>query len=119
MNRIVYVLMGCAGIAMTAFLVIKEIQSDEKSPVITFDENAVVSYGAGCDSSVLLTGVHVTDNVDGDVSESLVVENVYDFGNGPEPAVYSFDTVKKRGHLHPFSDNKWVYYGWHEGVIFD
>lgn len=38
---------------------------------------------------------------------------------GPEPAVYSFDTKHKKGHLHPYSDNDWVYYGWHEGVIFD
>ena len=59
------------------------------------------------------------DNPDRPVKHGGVYYGLYDFGNGPEPAVYSFDTVKKRGHLHPFSDNKWVYYGWHEGVIFD
>lgn len=53
------------------------------------------------------------------VSHGGVYYGLYDFGNGLEPAVYSFDTVRKRGHLHPYSDNAWVFYGWHEGVILD
>jgi len=53
------------------------------------------------------------------VSHGGVYYGLHDFGKGPEPAVYSFDTKHKKGHLHPYSDNDWVYYGWHEGVIFD
>lgn len=53
------------------------------------------------------------------VSHGGVYYGLYDFGKGPEPAVYSFDTKHKKGHLHPYSDNDWVYYGWYEGVIFD
>ena len=53
------------------------------------------------------------------VSHRGVYYGLYDFGNGLEPAVYSFDTVRKRGQLHPYSDNAWVFYGWHEGVILD
>ncbi len=89
MNKVVYILMGCAGIAMIAFLVIKEVRSDDQAPVITFDENIVVTYSAGSDTSVLLNGVQVVDNVDGDVSENLVVENIYDFGNGQIKVSYA------------------------------
>ena len=53
------------------------------------------------------------------VSHGGVYYGLHDFGKDPEPAVYSFDTKHKKGHLHPYSDNDWVYYGWHEGVIFD
>lgn len=48
-----------------------------------------------------------------------VYYGLYDFGDGLVPAVYSFNTKEKKGHLHPYTDNDWVYYGWHEGVIFD
>ena len=53
------------------------------------------------------------------VSHGGVYYGLHDFGKDPEPAVYSFDTKHKKGHLHPYSDNDWVYYGWYEGVIFD
>ena len=48
-----------------------------------------------------------------------VYAGLYDFGNGPEPAVYSFNTKRDVGNLRPLSDVDWVYYGWHMGVVLD
>lgn len=89
MNKIVYILMGCAGLAMVAFLVIKEFQADEQAPQILVDENVVVDYSPGCSESVLLTGVKAQDNADGDITEDVIVENVYDFGNGQVKVSYA------------------------------
>ena len=55
----------------------------------------------------------------GKVSHGGVYYGLYDFGDGPEHAVYSFNTKKKCGNLRPFSDLEWVYYGWHQGVVLD
>ena len=55
----------------------------------------------------------------GKKSHGGVYYGLYDFGDGPEHAVYSFNTEKKYGNLRRFSDLAWVYYGWHQGVILD
>lgn len=56
---------------------------------------------------------------EGKISHGGVYYGLYDFGNGLEHAVYSFNTAKNRGNLRPFSDQHWVYYGWHQGVILE
>lgn len=48
-----------------------------------------------------------------------VYAGLYDFGNGPEPAVYSYNTKRDVGNLRPLTDVDWVYYGWHMGVVLD
>lgn len=56
---------------------------------------------------------------EGRIAHGGVYYGLYDFGNGLEHAVYSFNTVKNCGNLRPFSDQDWVYYGWHQGVILE
>lgn len=89
MNKIVYILMGCAVLAMIGFLVFKEVNEDEVAPQIVIDESVKVNYTPGCDSSVLLAGVSAVDDVDGEIKEDLVVENVYDFENGRVKVIYA------------------------------
>ena len=48
-----------------------------------------------------------------------VYAGLYDFGNGLEPAVYSFNTTTNCGNLAPYTRNNWQYYGWHEGILAD
>lgn len=88
MKKIIYVLLGCVGLAMVSFLVFKEIKADDQAPQIIIDEKAVINYSTGCDTEILLTGVQVLDNVDGNITEELVVENVYDFNNGQAKIIY-------------------------------
>ncbi len=74
----------------------------------------------------LIVGMVVGTPMDGAFDDGLYhVEHVgvyagyYDFGKGPVPAVYSFNTDTNRVNLRPFTDNNWKYYGWHEGVVLD
>lgn len=64
------------------------VSMDRKGPVITYPKEAVVTYEEGTDRSVLLKDVTAYDEKDGDVSDSLVVEDVYDFNNGVAKVVY-------------------------------
>jgi hypothetical protein len=48
-----------------------------------------------------------------------VYAGLHDFGDGPEPAVYSYNTKRDVGNLRPLTDVDWVYYGWHMGVVLD
>ena len=74
----------------------------------------------------LIVGMVVGTPMDGAFDDGLYhVEHVgvyagyYDFGKGPVPAVYSFNTDTNRVNLRPFTDNSWKYYGWHESVVLD
>ena len=58
-------------IAITVFVLMLK---DTKAPEITFTEVPV--YYEGDDDSVLLQGVKATDNKDGDVSDSVVIDHV-------------------------------------------
>ena len=50
-----------------------------------------------------------------------IYAGLHNFGKGPEPAVYSFNTDTNCRNLRPFSSYKdpWVYFGWHKGTILD
>lgn len=65
-------------------------------------------------------GLLGTEKGDG-VGHGGVYAGLHDFGDGPEHAVYSFNTKTKRGNLRRFTDvpADWVYYGWHGGVVLD
>ena len=71
--------------------------------------------------SGLVIGMILGTHQDGPkfVKHGGVYAGLHDFGNGLEPAVYSFDTVHNVGNLRPYNDNDWAYFGWHKGVVLD
>ena len=62
------------GLFFTAF-------SDKEGPVITIDNSKELVYQEGDDESILLQGVSATDKKDGDVSETLRIDNILVDGN--------------------------------------
>lgn len=52
------------------------LQADRTGPLIQFPDETV-TYKEGRDISVLLDGVTATDDQDGDVTDSLVIEDVF------------------------------------------
>ena len=70
----------------------------------------------------MILGTPMKDNPDDGlyhIEHVGVYAGLYDFGNGLEPAVYSFNTTKNRGNPAPYTSNNWQYYGWHEGILAD
>ena len=51
--------------------------SDRKGPEIEIPSGADVTYEEGSDTASLLEGVTATDDKDGDVTDSLVIENIF------------------------------------------
>lgn len=66
-------LLCIVGAALAAHLY---MQKDREGPVITVPEDAIL-YQEGEDTAQLLKGVTAKDAVDGDVSDSLIVEGTY------------------------------------------
>lgn len=52
------------------------IEQDREGPIITVDDTDQLSWYSGMEKSKLLSGVTAVDNVDGDVTDSLVVESI-------------------------------------------
>ena len=53
------------------------VSSDRKGPEIEVPSSADVTYKEGSDTASLLEGVTATDDKDGDVTSSLVIENIF------------------------------------------
>jgi hypothetical protein len=53
------------------------LSSDREAPVITVDSSKVKPYSAEQDTDVLKAYAKAVDNKDGDVSSSILIENVY------------------------------------------
>lgn len=53
------------------------VSSDRKGPEIVVPSGADVTYEEGGDTASLLEGVTATDDRDGDVTSSLVIENIF------------------------------------------
>lgn len=53
------------------------VSSDRKGPEIEVPSGADVTYEEGSDTAFLLEGVTATDDRDGDVTSSLVIENIF------------------------------------------
>lgn len=64
----------CLGLG--GLMVYMKLSEDTQPPQIQFQDNEIV-YTAGDSYDGLLDGVTATDNKDGDVTDSLVVESVY------------------------------------------
>lgn len=53
------------------------VTSDRKGPEIAVTSGADVTYEEGSDTALLLEGVTATDDRDGDVTDSVVIENIF------------------------------------------
>ena len=53
------------------------VMSDRKGPEIEVPSGADVTYEEGSDTALLLEGVTATDDRDGDVTDSVVIENIF------------------------------------------
>ena len=69
-------LVVCVGLG--AGVVYMREQSDRKGPEIICSDQAVTAYDPDMTDAQLLEGVKATDDKDGDVSDSLTVESVYE-----------------------------------------
>lgn len=67
------------------FLVIRR---DRTVPVISFEEKEVF-YEEGMEESLLLEGVSAYDEQDGDVSDSLLIEKIYETSDGTIIVTYA------------------------------
>lgn len=74
MKKKIAVFMGVAAVILTAGVVLVSIEDDKEGPDITFGNTPV--YTGAEDTSYLLESVRAVDMKDGDVTDSLRVENV-------------------------------------------
>ena len=77
MRKWLIVLMAAIAIGATGLLGWLYMGQDRKGPEITIAESKKNSYTADMTTEDLLEGVKAVDEKDGDVSDSLTVENVY------------------------------------------
>ncbi len=87
MRKWLVVLMTAAAVGATGLLGWMYVSQDRKGPEITIDESKKGSYTEGMTAEELLDGVKATDDKDGDVSDTLTVENVYPSEQGDEVTV--------------------------------
>lgn len=72
-------------------------RSDREGPLIEFPQNEI-TYTQGEGYSELLNGVKAIDSRDGDVSSTLIVENVVPLSNGSSARV-TYAAQDKDGHI--------------------
>lgn len=82
-------LLGLVCVAVVAGSGVLVVTRDKTGPEITISEDRKVSYEIGGDKKVLLDGVKATDEKDGDVSDSLMVEAVHENEDGSLEVTYS------------------------------
>ena len=87
MRKWLVVLMTVVAVGATGLLGWMYMSQDRKGPEITIDESKKSSYTEGMTTEELLDGVKATDDKDGDVSDTLTVENVYPSEQGDEVTV--------------------------------
>ena len=80
-------LMAVVAVGVTAIMGWLYINGDRKGPEITIAEGKLNSYTAETTTEELLEGVKAIDAKDGDVSDSLTVENVYPNEKGDQVTV--------------------------------
>ena len=80
-------LMAVVAVGVTAIMGWLYINEDRKGPEITIVEGKLNSYTAETTTEELLEGVKAIDAKDGDVSDSLTVENVYPNEKGNQVTV--------------------------------
>jgi hypothetical protein len=86
MRKALVALMAVACILLGGYYYKLRQQEDNVAPVISFP-NVDAIYVEGTDTSVLLDGVTAVDDVDGDVSDTLVVDSVIPMQNQHQATV--------------------------------
>lgn len=86
MKKSIVALMVIACIALGGITLVLGFSEDKKAPEIQFQDNEI-TFTQGDDYAGLLQGVTATDNRDGDVTKSLVVESVYPNDDGETATV--------------------------------
>ena len=79
--RKIVVILCTLDVILMALSVVLYLDEDRTAPVIHMEE-AELEYRDGMSDEELLEGVTATDETDGDVTGSLVVEKVSEVGNG-------------------------------------
>lgn len=87
MRKWLVVLMTVVAVGAVGFMGWMYVSQDRKGPEITIDESKKDSYTEGMTTEELLEGVKAIDAKDGDVSDTLTVENVYPNDQGDEVTV--------------------------------
>lgn len=87
MRKWLVVLMAVAAVGTTGIMGWLYMSEDRKGPEITIDASKKDDYTEGMTTEELLEGVKATDDRDGDVSDTLTVENVYPNDHGDEVTV--------------------------------
>ncbi len=77
-KRIIIVLFSAALILYCSYSFIQRRNNDKEAPVIAFDSDTIYA-GVGASPKELLQGVTASDNMDGDVTSSLIVEKTSKF----------------------------------------
>ena len=86
MKKSIVALMVIACIALGGITLVLGFSEDKKAPEIQFQDNEI-TFTQGDEYAGLLQGVTATDNRDGDVTKSLVVESVYPNDDGETATV--------------------------------
>lgn len=87
-QKITEIFLGFAAVMILLVIIFGITSVDREGPVISFPEEKVLTYGEDMDKKILLSDVTAEDDKDGNVTDSLVVESVYDFHNGNAKVIY-------------------------------
>lgn len=88
-HKVIGSMLIMASIACIIILIIGNLGRDKNAPEISFSEDNELVYEEGEPSGVLLEDVTAFDKEDGEVTDDLVIESVYDFNNGSAKVVYA------------------------------
>ncbi len=111
MKKSIVALMVIACLALGGITLVLGFSEDKKAPEIQFQDNEI-TFTQEDDYAGLLQGVTATDNRDGDVTKSLVVESVYPNDDG-ETATVVYVARDKTNNIG--KANKVINYQYSEG----
>lgn len=97
LNRICLVLIALCLAVFFGYRMLDRMQTDTQPPVITMDAQSI-QLSVQDDTTALLQGVHAQDNVDGDVTASLVVENI-SLVNNDGSVIVSYAAFDRAGNV--------------------
>ena len=87
MEKKIVVILCALDAVLLAFSIFLFVSEDRTAPVISYSEEGPV-YREGMDDAELLEGVTASDNVDGDVTDSLLIEKISGTGEGTVIVTY-------------------------------
>lgn len=104
-SKIAVIGFAIADVILAAVCIFFYINIDRTAPVISFAEDSgELVYMEGMSEEALLEGVSAFDNVDGDVTDSLLIEKISKTANGNVIVTYvaldSSNNVVKRSRIY-------------------